>query len=441
MMLLGLLALRYVLPLSTNDAPEHYFRALSVSQGKFRVERFSQNALGMEVQEVQRDFIHYMWLPHWKAERDRSYLRSIPDFRSSPDSPLVVKEFSNTAVYSPLNYLPQALGLWVAKLFTTKLLTHYYLACFFNLLIYSLLAYGAVKVRSGFSPFFAVALSLPFMLLQALSLSADAINYALPLFFLAYILSLMNRPSLSNKERVTVFVLVMALAMLKPNHCPFMVFLLLLPPREWKWAAMALIPAVSFFVWWTRPYGDVGIAAWFNVPSNPAAQLELLKTQPLEVWKVLFYYLKTYFFIHWFSGYGNLFVVEGQIFKTGRVVAAIAALAMMASVVTSAPWITARRRQIMGLGIVLFALGEIVLSYLLLWVTHSDGFRNGVVGIQHRYFFLFIGLSLFGAALLIPIQKSKFFERGTRTLLFLALGAQAFMLLNVVFLHRAEWPQ
>ena len=83
-------------------------------------------------------------------------------------------DYSNTALYSPVQYLPHTLGFMIAKLFK---LSPYYVGMFgriFNLISYLIMGYLCIKILPKYKLFYLAILLSPNMLQCATTLSADA---------------------------------------------------------------------------------------------------------------------------------------------------------------------------------------------------------------------------------------------------------------------------
>ena len=50
------------------------------------------------------------------------------------------------SVYSPINYIPQSLGIFVARLFTNRPMIMLYMARLFNMIVSLILLYLAIKI-------------------------------------------------------------------------------------------------------------------------------------------------------------------------------------------------------------------------------------------------------------------------------------------------------
>jgi uncharacterized membrane protein len=107
--------------------------------------------------------------------------------------------FSGSAVYPPVPYLPQALGIFIARRFTSAVLICFTAGRVVNFLVAALLTFLAIRTTPiGKAGFIAVAL-LPMTLAQSASFSPDALTNALSFLFVAQVLACAFGPT----ERVS----------------------------------------------------------------------------------------------------------------------------------------------------------------------------------------------------------------------------------------------
>lgn len=165
---------------------------------------------------------------------------------------------TNTGVYPVNNYLPQALGLAIFRLFTNNRILMMYGARLGAWIVTVLLLYYAVK-RLPFGKYTAIVISLfPTMLQESASASADGMTVAAVFAFLALVLDLrVNKRVLKAGDMAMLAFLTVSVATLKILYVP-LVFLLLAIPAEcfgsrkrkgWHAAWMILL-SVGLVVGW-----------------------------------------------------------------------------------------------------------------------------------------------------------------------------------------------
>jgi uncharacterized membrane protein len=159
-------------PFQVPDEPQHLLRAYQISEFHF-LPTFRDDKGGAELPTsialICRPFGD---VRYWgEVTSARTILKTLriplrPEVRA-------YYEFPNTAVYSPLAYLPQAIAVGIGRELRLTPLTLMYLARFANLLIWIGSGYLVLRLAPGFRrPMFLLML-MPMALYEAASVSAD----------------------------------------------------------------------------------------------------------------------------------------------------------------------------------------------------------------------------------------------------------------------------
>lgn len=145
-------------------------------------------------------------------------------------------------------YLPQAIGITLARLLSFGEIMTVYLARFCNLLFFALCGCLAVKLAPfGKMCFFGVSM-LPMTLELASSLSYDAFAIGLGMLFTSYVMALIyERPFVGIRQLLTLGVLLALLGPCKMVYIPLAALCFLIPREKFgntrKFAAGALLVA------------------------------------------------------------------------------------------------------------------------------------------------------------------------------------------------------
>jgi uncharacterized membrane protein len=195
--------------------------------------------------------------------------------------------FMHTAVYSPVSYLPQAAGIAVGRGLGLSPLSLLYAGRLFNLIVWVLLIYLAIRTTPFLKwLFFSLAL-VPTSLFLASSLSVDCLTNGLSFYLVAFLLSL----SFDEQRRVgaTEIVLLFSVSMISSmtKYYIFIPCLFLLVPREKMGVALKYATFVALLISTTLP-----VAAWVSFakgyfiaidPSvSPQRQLSFITSDPLN---------------------------------------------------------------------------------------------------------------------------------------------------------------
>lgn len=176
-------------------------------------------------------------------------------------------EFSNMALYSPVSYLPQIVGVAFGRLFSDHVYVLIYMGRIFSFFVTLLLVSYALKILPVKKECMFLIAVLPIFFQEMVSLSADSFINALALFLTAYIFSLVyGSKAVESKNKYVLYVLAALLALCKVVYVP-LVFLCFLVPNEkfrnrkeaWCCKLFTIGLAIGTNIAWTM-VGNIGAA-------------------------------------------------------------------------------------------------------------------------------------------------------------------------------------
>ena len=130
-------------------------------------------------------------------------------------------DYANTALYSPITYLPCIMGFTIGKVFNFGPFFIGMIGRLFNLLCYILLGYFALKIVPKFKMFYLLILISPNMLQCATTLSADAFTNIIFLLLIAYILNInLNVKETTIKDKIIIATLSLVISLCKIVYLP-----------------------------------------------------------------------------------------------------------------------------------------------------------------------------------------------------------------------------
>jgi hypothetical protein len=277
----GLAAVVFVPPFVAFDGPNHYLRALQISEGQQRAQIYSERGVGGSLPRSHADFENTVLWNYYLRPGHNFMDREQWETLSSQETQIPGNrdvEFTNTAIYSPVNYMFQAAGMRLAAGLSPSPLLANWLGCLFNLAGYLLLVVIAIECVPRFRRGILLLASSPLILVQAASLSTDPINFALPLVVVAMAWRLrvtdVDNPMLEMAVLLSLGVLV---ALLKPVMVSVLLCVPFIPARRMgcsgsaKTAGLIVYAVVLARVWygWNLPYFETDVARWFD-PSRPS---------------------------------------------------------------------------------------------------------------------------------------------------------------------------
>jgi uncharacterized membrane protein len=184
----GCLSLVLTPPLQVPDEAAHFYRSFRMAEGIF-VGRKEGVVTGDQLPRVftrlPATFGRFGWRPECKTS-STEILATMKVPIDTADREFF--EFSNTAVHPPLIYLPQAVGILIARLLSGSLLASFYAGRLANLLVCTALIFIAIR-RAPIGKWAFEALGLtPMALFLMASLSSDALTNAISFLLVAQVL-------------------------------------------------------------------------------------------------------------------------------------------------------------------------------------------------------------------------------------------------------------
>lgn len=238
-------------PFQSPDEVNHILRAYTLSQGHWLPIREGDAAGGAVDSGLLEYTDYYSALPFdYSAKEDRTLLMHTENVNWS--SKRIFSDFSNTALYFPVPYLPQAAALNIGERLTLSIRTSYFLAR--NLSLLATLAIILLALLIYPVPMFLIAVYLlPMTLFQMASASMDSVCFAISLLAASLFMRAANgRLSFGRCLHGLLMLCLLVLATIRQN----LIFFTLLPAalywvrRSWSYVASASA-AFSLAVAWS----------------------------------------------------------------------------------------------------------------------------------------------------------------------------------------------
>jgi uncharacterized membrane protein len=225
-------------PCQVPDEAFHFDRAFQISEG---------HIISLKQEDQAGDYLP-RGVAHFRQVFDRLERRteqktSAAEIRAALslaiDDDRVFAGFPNTAVYPPLAYLPQALGIALARLFSPSVLVCFYAGRVGNLLAATALFFLAIRVAPVGKWALVVLALTPMALFETASLSCDALTNAFSFLLVAFVLRCACGPveRIAFRDVVVLALLVTALALVKQGYLLLVLAYFLIPRQRlggWK---------------------------------------------------------------------------------------------------------------------------------------------------------------------------------------------------------------
>lgn len=453
--LLGGAAFIAITPPGLNpDEPTHVYRAWQVAHGGL-VSEVSSGQPGSSKGSIG-GMVPAGWPALFEGAHFRSGFLDDPDFRDldwsqlasiKPGDHLRFLDFTNTAQYAPVAYVPQVVAIWVGQGLDLGVLATLELGRAFGLVVVAgLLLLAARLTPVGRLAFFAVGL-FPSVISQAGAFSADGVTIGLCVLATAVVLRWALRDGAPGWWRWCLLaVLFVGIALVKPTYAPLAVIAAVIPVLNpaarrirplLSAVAVVVVAAVSTLGWLSV---TSFITKGVNPLNDPAEQKAWVIAHPVAFLKAAFRSLvldyptgltdqKGELWRGLFGSFSWLRTPLPVLFVVLLVVIVVVALltvepherTAVARLRGSVLW-----RVALGAGAV-FVVGAVSLA-LYIYYTPTHGMV--LQGVQGRYF-----LPVLPAVVLLFLGGRLLSTRGIRTFVFVGAAVATVAGLAVLDLH------
>ena len=217
------------------DEEGHFLRAYEISKGHMLSGKFENGSGRSEVpEELYNGVTNVTKSLNPSQGAMFLYARQSELSAVSVDGNIISAENPNQALYSPASYIPQSIGLFVGGLITKNALIFYGFGRAFALIVNVILIILAMKMLPERRMLIlAVALN-PIFMAQMISYSADGNLNSISIFYVAYILFLRNKDSISIGHKLLLIALSLIIALSKVVYFPFVLLIFLLSDQSFK---------------------------------------------------------------------------------------------------------------------------------------------------------------------------------------------------------------
>lgn len=212
----GLLFVFITPPIYTVDESAHLYRAYQVSELNLIPDNIGNEAGGSIPQSLTTFVLGYIEYQGKGLDFVRYNVRQLK-VKVSPQQRTDIT-FTNVAIYPFVNYIPQATGMAIGRLFTQSLMVQFYLARLTNLLFLGGCFFVALRLFGKRNhALFAIGL-LPMTLYVGASLSADTFVIGSVAVFTAYLYKLLKQEEITTKQWIIVASLAALVALSKQTY-------------------------------------------------------------------------------------------------------------------------------------------------------------------------------------------------------------------------------
>ena len=278
---------------SVNDEADHFIRSYVVAHGNFVSDVVGDNGQGGSVLPVAfaqyRDEQYRNW--HHDGQRDNDeQIKYLTIDRNN----MAEVEYTNSSINVPYLYIPQAIGIRIAELFTGRLYILMYAARIMNMIAILVMVLLAVRITPVAKELFMAAACFPFMLQDSVSCSPDSFITALIFVFAALVLYMRYsiEGQMNIKHLVILFLVTVLMCGVKLVYAPLALILFFIPKKKFgddkkyilSVAVFGAASAVMCLSWLTV---ITGYNMLLGNLSNHYLQKDLLLTDPMPFIKAV----------------------------------------------------------------------------------------------------------------------------------------------------------
>jgi uncharacterized membrane protein len=395
-------------PFQAPDEMVHFYRAFEISEGHFVSTMDVNGEVGDYLPVTIREFEDitgaYKFPFHQEIKVNYKALEEAKKLHLSKKR--MFYEFSASALYSPIPYIPQALAIAITKSLNFPIYNILIAARLFNLFSFLLFTYFAIKIAPKLKLCLFLLALLPMTLQQGGSLSADSLLFGVSFLTIAYIFQLvfsLENIKYTKKHFVTLTILSVMIALTKQAYFLFFILVFLIPIKRfgskakyWMYNLLTSFISLLFFAVW------MVFASKSKTPIDPVTQLKFILLHPLH-------YIKLFIgtFIYNDSIYPQFFGILGTGDTPLPLILSFLLLTFLIySITTEKPLkIENKAFYFRGLSFFLFFLVEVGITVTMLFLAWPQTNPKYVVGIQGRYFTPIFMLLAYGLYVLLPIIK------------------------------------
>ena len=310
----------------------------------------------------------------------------------------------HSALYTPVPYLPQTLGVSIARWLEAPALSHLYAARLCALATALGLGWWTLRTLPFFHWPMLLLLLMPMTVFQSASASADSFTTALSFALFAGVArASVSASPISRREKIQLIALVVLVALCKQVYF-VLAFLLLLPPGErfantkdrWWFVGGGLGGALVAVLGWSWMISHLLSAP--REGAEAARQLGVVLADPISFVELLLadYSSKS---VHYFQQFVGVLGWFDTFLPTALHVSYGGLLILAAGVGGESDFALDAVRRTM---LILLALGIVVLMPLISYLAFTAVGAEQIIGMQGRYFIPF------APVVLLALHNRKF---------------------------------
>lgn len=345
------------------------------------------------------------------------------------------------AVYSFVQYLPQAVGIAVARVITSNTYLLTYAGRIANMLVCVALLYFAIKIIPFGKNLILIPAMIPIAIEGLASLSPDAMTISVSFLYIAYILHLAfgKVEKIELKEKIILLVMSIIIALCKIVYIPLVGLILIIPKEKFKngtnknkifnFCVIAGIAVVINLIW-------LGIASRYLATfreGDSKVQVLLALQNPIRYIQSLLYTMNL-------NGSNYLMSLFGSELGWGEYVKLYSVVPYLIFAIYSFVAITDeelknkfKTYQLVWIALIVIAIiGLIFTSLYVQWTTVGT---ESILGVQGRYFLPILPLIMLLLGSILKVKTTYKKENINKFVAISMLVMEIYMISQIIVVH------
>ena len=413
-----------------NDEYRHWLRAYEISEGHFLTE-VKDGQVGTSLpSSIKNIYSSYKEIRY-------QYIEDSMDVDLNSNEKEIITELKHTATYSPVQYLPAASGIALARIFTDKVIVMAYFARLTNFLVCAAIMYMAIKIIPYGKKILLLICIIPIVTQGIATISADGITTAMSLLCIAYILKLKEQANvkINLKDKIILALVFSILSLCKVVYVMLILLLLVLPKDKFKSKKdrilsiilIALVVCIVSFGWLTicNKYAE------YDEPND--LKINSVVTNPIQ-------YLKMFLYSINYEGQTYINLTFGGKLGWGRttdlyMLVPYTIFIMFLLVSTIDETIKNKFTKFDLFVFLTVTAGVIALVFLAMYITYTPWDNGFIKGVQGRYFSPILPLIFLGAGSLIKVKTEHKEENVVKLISIISIILEVSIVLSLVIVH------
>lgn len=417
-----------------HDEYYHWLKAYEVSQGTLMTPQEDGVQGSMMPEGVSKVF------PTDWTTLDYQTMKELLGVKLNEDNKGILNP-ETAAVYSFVQYIPQATGIALARLVTDNVYLITYGGRIVNMIFALLVLYFAIKLMPFGKKLLLIPAMIPIVIEGFTSLSPDAMTISVAFFYIAYILHLAfgDKEQLGIKEKAILLISSIVIALCKIVYIPLVGLILIIPKEKFKnqgnknkilnFCVIAGIAVIINLIWLAI---SSRYLSTFREGDSKIQVLLALQNPILYIQNVLYT-----FNLNGSNYLLSLFGADlgwGELIKLYSIVPyAFLGIYLFTAITDNELKDKFKRYQIVWISLVVLAIvGLIFTSLYVQWTTVG---QTSIAGIQGRYFLPILPLVMLLLGSVVKVKSLYNEEKVTKFVGISILVLQIFTISQILIEH------